>query len=270
MKKYISIFLIFFFSMLIAGYYTIIQPSAQVQSNYLGAFDPEDKYEYSNKIISDQFRIDVTSIEISELVKLVSQSIQKRRQVIININLSSKTRFSSEIKQNISNICNSIEPKDVKLNWSNLQEGIYLDNAQYVDRYNQFVEICRQVNNKHHFIYSLPEIENKDWYLPPSNMYNSFGVNLDLDKAKYDSNASVIPSFTDLLDQYYNFLKPYNKEIYITRLRIHSDPVFRKRWFLVVKQVMLENKFYPLLKLIILDNAVPHYINREWVERPNY
>lgn len=256
--------------MLIAGYYTIIQPTAQSQAVIAGAYDPEESYAYSSRIITDQFRIDVTDVDTASLVKLVNQSIQRKRSVVININLSSKTRFSSEIKQNISNICSEIPTKSVKLNWSNIQEGIFLDNAQYVDRYNRFVDICRQVNDKHHFIYTMPNIENKDWYLPPSDMFDSFGVNIDLDKAKYDNGNLTIPSFTEMMDQFYSLLKPYGKDIYITKLRIHSDPVFRKRWFLVVKQVLQENKFYPLLKLVILDNSTPHYINREWLERASY
>jgi hypothetical protein len=263
--KNITIIILFITSIFTATYFCVIKPMAEYKPVQFGAYDPDNELTYSSSVVTDEVEYSLVKPNLEQLSQQSQTAISHKRSLVVTVNNAntSETLKQEDKDKAIQELCQVLSPVNTKIN--------FIPNSEYTDsltdQYSQFYTICDKTQKGHYYIYNISQDSISKPMLPDSKQFNAIGYPLTMNALSYYDKGLDLPIFTDLLKPYHQLAVANNKDLIVTKLRIEGQDTMRKKWFWVAKQFIAENKIYPNLKLVILDNSNPHKYPTNWLDK---
>ena len=233
-----------------------------------GVVDPEKYFQDSATIQIQHTFMAWKRDDSKDLNTDLDAAISKKREPLVTIEPWSFTQkgdtlfkdiTSGDYKSTIESLCKVADSKNTPVIFRWGHEMDYAGSSRYpwankdytgfIKAFRYWVTTCKSVatNKKISFMWSPGGKEGLDKYYPGDEYVDIIGLSVYGYPEYEKKTIGHAQPFTEIVDQKYNYVKDYNKPIYLAEMGVAGTADYKKQWVTQMFKAIKDENRYPLI-----------------------
>jgi endoglucanase len=252
------------------------------RSVLIGVYDPHDVFRPSTRPRIEHVFVYWQAIDKATLTAKMQLAQMKARTLMVTVEPYTKAAnwrdggdhlfadiLSGQFDTQIAAVCSAVAdfPGDHWVRWGHEMEdptGRYpwarRDFRGYIEAYRYFVEACREIAPRAHFIWSPKGGRSLTEYYPGDTYVDMIGVSVwgleTSDRAWYGGPRTFAEAFGE---KYYRVEK-FDKPVIVAELGVAGQEAYRQNWLAEISRFSTSRDLFPLLiGIVYFNDKEPHH-----------